>query len=57
MIDFKNNEEFNNSTYYKIWSEWGYVPTHTSYIKKLIKKISCLETKLKKIESENENNS
>jgi hypothetical protein len=52
MIDFKNggggDEEFNNSTYYKLWSEWGYVPTHISYIKKLIKKIKCLENKLKK---------
>ena len=43
------NNEYNNSNYYKIWKE-GYIPTHYSYIEKLHKKITYLENKLKKTE-------
>ena len=43
------NDEYNNSNYYKIWKE-GYIPTHYSYIEKLHKKITYLENKLKKTE-------
>ena len=41
------NDEYNNSNYYKIWKE-GYIPTYYSYIEKLHKKITYLENKLKK---------